>query len=572
MERDPAPQQQHDPERLQTLGPPPKRHRSSDADCRATAPPADHGHFSPTSEPPGEPVAASESAPSQDGGAAEAEPAGLLGLPDAVLASILELLGLREAWRARAACRRLRAVAETVEWSAIELRTRRPESVSALAALARGGARLRRDAAGGPLRVSLDLRREALEEGGIRPSASQEHELSVVSEALLFACALAARPRDVRVQRAPLPPRDLERLVTGSLAALAGGTAAPCLASLRLESSCRPTGGATACALDAPHAEFGSRLAPFSALGTLALPRGALVGPLAAAAIASACPRLSSLSLCLLGAASLAALAELPSLSSLEVLPGAGDAVLSEILYPGLDRFTVGPAGRSLRALRVASDGRGGVEAPGDVLRALARARSLQDIDLDILLRIPVDSGASSPLASLAALPALRRLALRLRLRDRDGAHLAGLAALARAAPALSALDLALEAAPDLSWDGVDDEALSALLEAARLSLRHFETQYFPALMPHEADALAQIGPQLESACIGHHILDEDDPEPYGALRPLAERLPRGALRVEPVLQRQLPGRPGEASRVSSHARRRLPRLLPTAKVSFTYA
>eukprot|EP00741_Cyanophora_paradoxa_P018028 tig00021037_g17409.t1 len=355
-------------------------------------------------------------------------------LPDAVVSCVFKALGVQASWPLRSVCRRWRRVVEETRWSRIELR------MELKAGAAAAGLAVYNDAYGPPL-YNGPLGAAATQPAESGAAAAERNRRTVAAACELLAAytrgcsrrgGAAQQPREVSVElyegsgicADPDPGRDgdlVRSFLVGALRALQRPEGEPsALEGLSIGIAGHLSSAAWSQRSDPSHdwlalgewggprpppprlpwpgpGELRAALAPFGALRSLDLYFNGLsagAGAEEAAAIAAACPLLSSLSLPLAEEAGFEALAALAPLAHLERLLVAGER--SSGVSRGLAALAGGRAGRSLKSLsfywgiglyagdfprRSGWARRWEVEVGGGGLRALARMRGLEAVE-----------------------------------------------------------------------------------------------------------------------------------------------------------------------------------------------
>eukprot|EP00741_Cyanophora_paradoxa_P004417 tig00000802_g4287.t1 len=475
-----------------------------------------------SSQPPGSPYA-SPAAPQAHRKRAPRAPF-LEGLPGDLLSRILQLLPLRDAFRARRVSRALRDAVEgaTFDGGKLEVLCRAGEQwcvpLDSLERLVRDG-RLKGS--------ELDVRVQC--EGPLSSSGAQPVRLLA---------ALAGRCRSVRVEIEFSKSAEtvFRQHVVEVLDALAPGGAAGPLQELELLSGPNPSRADLFYRpplFDIPE----ERLAPFSGLQELRLPRAACPSVGAAAAIAARLPALRCLQLlCDTG---------LPSASALNTISRLGPLRLQRLVLYGSRSSSVGlaalpgtPLGDSLRELHLEAPVHG--RPPGSPswldssdVAALARMPRLERLTGYPAVAIP--HAPWPPLSRLLRAPRLAALQLALRAPN-DLVALACSLEAAPPPPSLRALDLRV---------AVHFESLlPALASAAGPLLRRLELDFPPcsevtALSPALAAALAacqrleRLVLRVSEACVAGGAGLDRLAASLAPLRALPPRPSGASLRLE---------------------------------------
>eukprot|EP00741_Cyanophora_paradoxa_P016856 tig00020943_g16280.t1 len=305
-------------------------------------------------------------------------------LPDAVLALVLEAVGLEDAFKTRAVSRRFRRLVDGIEWGRIALKVTKSRQVEALERLIRAaGVRLAPRA-----ELHVDIRCPA----GRKIKAARD-----AVPGLVAACAesLAASSsssgsglRRLRVGTASwdtteyFDPESIPRLFRGVAAA-----AAPCAASLEELALDAAASGPAFVVTSRALTEFFAHFPSLPRLQRLSLPSALPLDRDTATALAGRAPNLKSLS----AAADVSAGAEsiggaLGYLAQLEELRlGDRSRLLSSEwdALQFLEALARGPAAARLRSLslpRLCPSGRDALSAP--LFEALAAFPSLQEVSI----------------------------------------------------------------------------------------------------------------------------------------------------------------------------------------------
>eukprot|EP00741_Cyanophora_paradoxa_P017145 tig00020960_g16557.t1 len=455
---------------------------------------------------------ASPASPSEDSPASSGhDPAGpspLERLPSELLSHILSFLSVGEALRARATCRAFRDCLEATVFldPALSVRARSADVLDRLTRLVGGGGlQLRGDVrlrVSGPfksLRAQPAALLRALAEGPLRRLREAEVRFSLADGA-----KLARHVSDVLGAVRPAGAA-LEALLVASDADAQHGSLA----------ACDPQ-------------QLHASLAPLANLRHLHLPPSFVVEPPHAAAVAAACPLLRRLALRPCGVHSpngvVPALAALASLAHLEELE-----LFGRDNPHGIDDVARGPAGQSLRVIRLSSEPNANVVFGAASFLAMAAMPRLEAVEGWIEL-----GGNVGPetLSELQALSRLRSLHLSFRLCSLSVVALSGLAAaLTAGCPALTELGIrgfVRDSAPSTpGYGAAASEALAALYIAGRRALREVSVDSHAPLSEAEAAALAACGPQLARVHLQHRLAGGEDLAAYRALGGL--RLASGA-------------------------------------------
>eukprot|EP00741_Cyanophora_paradoxa_P014718 tig00020816_g14196.t1 len=531
-------------------------------------------------------------------------------LPDSILAIAFGTLGARGSWPLRGVCRRWRQLVEEMEWKELDLRimgcnqATRADSNDALCALSAAfETRKLRLAEGASFSLRPELSRAAVvnvrPDGGASVAAArQSHRRTLegacsVLEAVARSHAGPRQPREVLVELCRGNPdpfvrgggedsRFLIDFLLGVLRALRPyppGGAASGLRSLSfaVTSDDKTFYGASARMPWPEAADLRAALAPFGgALRSLVLFFGELdagATPEIAAAIADACPLLTSLSLRPNDKAGSLVLGQLARLGGLEHLSLISAQAPSVSLGDGVAALARGPAGRELRSLRLVEGtlyatgefskrrekaGRPGpsLAAPQDIevdrladpaaLLALGRAAKLREaaFELSSFSLIPsVNAPALRHLAAaLSCLPLLESFSLKLDFLVADPEDVVAFLRSAGARRALVELDLQVfrqleeaEAAAMATLPALQRLRVSSAL-ASPASVRAFEV--LAGLAPGVAVGLdfSRLGLNMEAGAMGRHAFAEAEAFVRGlfAGRPLLEcersRLPAAAF------------------------------------------
>eukprot|EP00741_Cyanophora_paradoxa_P006748 tig00001038_g6526.t1 len=297
----------------------------------------------------------------------------LLELPSELLTRVLELLGARDAWRARGTSRAVRAAVDGIAWNELEVHYNIPGDPDGLYKFVWIMDSTTRLVAGGKLRLAPSATVGLVGNLTVTDDGRESVQLASSARRLLHAWSAACPAPGLRKVRAGLALRLLGHAARspGPAAMLHSVTVSvldglfpaadreertTALSSLKLD-VVFPDAGPHGWAVSASDgAVLRALLAPHEALRSLRLPGAAVLDRRALEFLAAACPRLRRLRCSLAGEAALAGAARLP---------------LNELLVCACE----GPHGAGLAALAAGPPAAPSASSPLRALRARRRRR-----------------------------------------------------------------------------------------------------------------------------------------------------------------------------------------------------